>query len=61
MARGVIFDIDGTLAERLRADVRIVAVRSDGWNDESLNGATAIYDDVSHLLGEYGTSIFSRG
>ena len=45
----------------LRAGVRIVAVRSGGWDDESLAGAIAIYDDVSHLLREYGKSIFSRG
>lgn len=51
------YDVEASL----RAGVRIVAVRSGGWNDESLAGATAIYDDVSQLLGKYGTSIFSRG
>ena len=45
----------------IRAGVPIVAVRTGGWNDESLAGATAIYDDVSHLLREYEESIFSRG
>ena len=45
----------------LRAGVRIVAVRSGGWDDESLAGATVIYDDVAHLFREYGESVFSRG
>ena len=51
------YDVEAALG----AGVRIVAVRSGGWDDESLAGATAIYDDVSHLLREYGKSIFSRG
>lgn len=33
-----------------RAGVRIVAVRSGGWQDEELRGAAAIYDDPADLL-----------
>jgi len=44
-----------------RAGVRIVAVRSGGWDDAALTGATAIYDDVGALLSEYDGSLFSRG
>lgn len=51
------YDVEASL----RAGVRILAVRSGGWTDQSLAGATAIYDDVLHLLREYDESIFSRG
>lgn len=44
-----------------RAGVRIIAVRSGGWDDQALAGASAIYDDVGTLLAEYENSIFSRG
>lgn len=44
-----------------RAGVRIIAVRSGGWDDRSLGGASAIYDDVGALLREYEKSLFSRG
>lgn len=44
-----------------RAGVRIVAVRSGGWDDGALAGAAAIYDDVAALLSEYDSSVFSRG
>ena len=44
-----------------RAGVRIIAVRTGGWDDEALAGASAIYDDVGALLAEYENSIFSRG
>jgi HAD superfamily hydrolase (TIGR01509 family) len=44
-----------------RAGVRIIAVRSGGWDDQALAGASAIYDDVATLLAEYDDSIFSRG
>lgn len=44
-----------------RAGVRIVGVRSGGWDDRSLAGAVATYEDVGALLAEYGQSIFSRG
>lgn len=44
-----------------RAGVRIIAVRTGGWDDRALSGASAIYDDVGALLAEYENSIFSRG
>lgn len=44
-----------------RAGVRIVAVRSGGWDDRSLEGASAVYDDVGALLEGYRDSLFSRG
>ncbi|MGI8619899.1 MAG: HAD family hydrolase [Gemmatimonadaceae bacterium] len=44
-----------------RAGVRIIAVRSGGWNDESLTGASAVYDDVGALLSEYEKSVLARG
>jgi HAD superfamily hydrolase (TIGR01509 family) len=44
-----------------RAGVRIIAVRTGGWDDRALAGASAIYDDVSALLAGYEDSIFSRG
>ena len=44
-----------------RAGVRIIAVRTGGWDDQALAGASAIYDDVASLLGGYDASIFSRG
>lgn len=44
-----------------RAGVRIIAVRTGGWDDQALAGACAIYDDVGTLLAEYENSIFSRG
>lgn len=45
----------------LRAGVRIVAVRSGGWGDEDLKGATAVYDDPADLLAHYDESVFGRG
>ena len=44
-----------------RAGVRIIAVRTGGWDDRALTGASAIYDDVGALLAEYDSSVFSRG
>jgi HAD superfamily hydrolase (TIGR01509 family) len=40
----------------LRAGVRIVGVRSGGWNDEELRGAAAVYDDPADLLRSFRTS-----
>ncbi len=51
------YDVEASL----RAGVRIVAVRTGGWKDQELAGATAIYDDVSDILRNYGASVFSRG
>jgi phosphoglycolate phosphatase-like HAD superfamily hydrolase len=42
-----------------RAGVRCVAVRSGGWDDEHLQGAAAIYDDVADLLAHYDDSPFA--
>lgn len=44
-----------------RAGVRIIAVRSGGWDDRSLAGSSAIYDDVGALFESYQNSLFSRG
>jgi HAD superfamily hydrolase (TIGR01509 family) len=43
-----------------RAGVRIVAVRSGGWDDESLRGAVAIYDDPADLLDHFDESPVGR-
>jgi HAD superfamily hydrolase (TIGR01509 family) len=43
-----------------KAGVRCVALRSGGWKDDELAGATSTYDDVAHLLREYDTSIFAK-
>lgn len=51
------YDVEASL----RAGVRIVAVRSGGWDDRSLAGASAVYDDVGALLEKYEASVFSRG
>lgn len=45
----------------LRAGMRIIAVRSGSWDDGSLAGAAAIYDDVGALLAEYDKSLFFKG
>jgi len=36
-----------------RALVRCLAVRCGGWNDESLRGAAAIYDDPADILSHF--------
>ena len=41
------------------AGVRSVALRCGGWDDESLLGALAIYDDPANLLASYPTSPFA--
>lgn len=43
-----------------RANVKTVALRSGGWNDEALAGAVAIYANTSDLLGHYADSPFAR-
>ena len=43
-----------------RAGVRVVAVRSGGWDDAALAGAVAIYDDPAQLLERYASSPFAR-
>jgi HAD superfamily hydrolase (TIGR01509 family) len=41
-----------------KAGVRVVALRSGGWGDEDLRGATSIYDDPADLLAQYDQSPF---
>jgi HAD superfamily hydrolase (TIGR01509 family) len=43
-----------------KANVISVAVRCGGWNDASLKGARAIYDDPRDLLTNLGTSPFDQ-
>ncbi len=43
----------------LKANVRVVAVRSGGWTDAELKGAVAVYDDVADLLQRYDSSPFA--
>jgi len=43
-----------------RGDVGTVAVRSGGWEDDALDGALAIYDDVADLLARYDNTPFAR-
>lgn len=44
-----------------RAGVPIICVRSGGWDDGSLEGAAAIYDDPQDLLAHYGESPLATG
>lgn len=44
-----------------RAGVRIIALRSGGWDDDSLRGAMAIYDHPADLLDHYDESALGRG
>lgn len=44
-----------------RAGVRIIALRSGGWDDDSLRGAIAIYDHPADLLDHYDESALGRG
>ena len=50
------YDMTAAVAEGVTA----VAVRSGGWNDAELTGATAIYDDVTDLLNKYDQSPFAQ-
>ncbi len=43
-----------------RADVRAIAFRSGGWDDEALKGAVEIYDGPADLLANYDTSLLGR-
>ena len=43
-----------------RAGVRIVAVRTGGWDDESLAGAVAVYENAAELLARYDESPLGR-
>lgn len=44
-----------------RAGVGVVAVRSGGWDDESLEGAVAIYDNPGDILAHLDDSPFVKG
>ena len=44
-----------------RAGVRVIAVRSGGWEDADLSGAVAIYDGPADLLAHYDSSPLLRG
>lgn len=44
-----------------RAAVRIVGLRSGGWNDRELKGAEEVHDGPADLLNNYERSILSRG
>jgi HAD superfamily hydrolase (TIGR01509 family) len=43
-----------------RGGVRIVGVRSGGWEDDELRGAAAVYDHPADLLAHYERSLFGR-
>lgn len=43
------------------AGVRVVAVRSGGWEDADLSGAIAIYDGPADLLAHYDSSPLRQG
>ena len=43
----------------LRAGVRVIALRSGGWDDASLRGAIAIYDDTADLLTRFDRSPYA--
>jgi HAD superfamily hydrolase (TIGR01509 family) len=44
----------------LRAGIEIIGLRSGGWSDAELHGATAIYADPTDLLEHYDLSPFKR-
>jgi HAD superfamily hydrolase (TIGR01509 family) len=48
------YDVDAAT----KAGVRVVALRSGGWQDDDLRGAVAIYDDAADLLSQYDESPF---
>ena len=44
-----------------RANVRVIAFRSGGWNDQELKGAAEIYDGPADLLARFDSSLLGRG
>jgi beta-phosphoglucomutase-like phosphatase (HAD superfamily) len=46
------------VAAAKRAGVAIVCVRCGGWDDESLHGASAIYDDPQAISDGFASSLF---
>jgi len=43
-----------------KAEVRTIAFRSGGWNDEELQGALEIYDGPADLFAHYDSSLIGR-
>ena len=43
-----------------RAGVRIVGVRTGGWSDDDLAGATVVYDHPAAILDQYAESVFGN-
>jgi phosphoglycolate phosphatase-like HAD superfamily hydrolase len=41
----------------LRAGVRIVCVRSGGWEAPDLEGASAIFDDIAEMVARYEENV----
>jgi HAD superfamily hydrolase (TIGR01509 family) len=52
----MIGDTPFDIAAAEKAGVATIAVRSGGWKDRDLRGASAIYDDASDLLAKLDTS-----
>lgn len=44
-----------------KVDVKTIALRSGGWNDQDLKGAIAIYNDPADLLAHYDESPLVKG
>lgn len=44
-----------------RAGVRVIGLRSGGWDEAGLAGALAVYDDPADLLANYAESPLRRG
>jgi len=49
------------VAAATRAGVSVVCVRCGGWDDASLHGASAIYDDPQAIHDGFARSLFGRG
>jgi len=56
----MIGDTPYDVAAARRAGIDIVGFECGGWTKEALAGSAAVYRDASHLLDEYGDSLFSR-
>lgn len=56
-----IVDTPHEVAGALRARLTPIALRSGGWDERTLDGAAAIYDDLSDLLGQYETTPLGTG
>ena len=56
-----IVDTPHEVAGALRARLTPIALRSGGWDERTLDGAAAIYDDLSDLLSQYETTPLGSG